>query len=108
MYDLLTALVEESLVHAREASTAAWLDWQFASDTTFYCYEVDAQTAGTYQLVNQTNCASISAEVEERVVPLPFTVKAGEQLKLTIQRATPGIATVQLLRIGIYRQLVAC
>jgi len=106
--DLLTTLLEESLVGAPEALPAAWLDWQFAADAAdSCCYEIDAQAAGTYQLVGQTNCASISVEVEERPVRLPFTVKVGERLTLTIERTTLGSAAVQLLRIGVYRQLVA-
>lgn len=105
---LLTALLEESLVQTHETSIAAWLDWQFAADAAdSYSYELDAQAAGTYQLVGQTNCAAISVQVEERLVTLPFTVKVGERLTVTIQRTTPGNAAVQLLRIGVYRQLAA-
>jgi hypothetical protein len=108
VYHLLTALVEESLMYNTGASAVAWLDWQFAVDATdSHSYEIDVQTAGTYQLVGQTNCASISVEVEERAVTIPFTIKVGERLKIAIRRDIPGIASVQFLRIGVYRQLIA-
>jgi hypothetical protein len=109
MVNLLTELMEESLLSTHGGPTAAWLDWRFAADAAdSHSYEVDAQAAGTYQLVGQTNCAGINVEVDERAVTVPFTVRVGERLKLTIQRTTLGIAAVQFLRVGVYRQLVAC
>jgi hypothetical protein len=108
MWDLLLGLINEAMEHTSATPKPVWLDWQFVPDSIdFHSYEVDAMAAGTYLLVGQTNCASINVAINGQSVGMPFVVKVGEQLTLAISRAAPGAATVQLLSVGVYRQLVA-
>jgi hypothetical protein len=108
MQQLLATLIDELGAQTGIASEPAWLDWQYSVDSTdWHSYQIDAAAVGTYVLASQTNCASVRVTVNGRTVSLPFTVVAGEEVMVAVTRVHPGAATVQLLRVGTYRQLAA-
>jgi hypothetical protein len=108
MWRLLTTLLDEMMEHANAAAGPILLEWRFTDDSLpSHCYQMDVAVAGTYYLVSQTNCARVSVLLDDRPVASPFRVRAGEQLTVTIERATPGEAAVWLLSIGTYRQFLA-
>jgi hypothetical protein len=107
MWNLLLGLIDEVMERTSAPPKSVWLDWQFVPDSAnSHSYEVDIVSAGTYILVAQTNCASVSVTINGQPVSIPFVAKVGEQITLAIRRAAPGSATVQLLSIETYRQLV--
>ena len=108
MWQLLVTLLDETLARTSAAPGPALLEWQFDTDSLdSRSYQVDVAAAGTYGLVSQANCASVSVLVNDRPVALPFRAKAGEQVTVIIERAAPGEAAVRLLSIVTYRLLVA-
>lgn len=108
MWQLLTTLIDEIAERSSAPPGPIWLEWQFDDNSNdSQVYELDPLVAGTYVLAGQTNCARVGVLVNGRPVSLPFTAKVGEQVALTIERVVPGAATVQLLGVGSYRQLVA-